>query len=145
MNRQAYTILATILITASLSFSARAQCSTIHSRADIPFQFSAGEKTLPSGHYTVTCQDSGPGSGIIRLTGAKARVGLAMFSVYGKSADHGKLVFRRHGNRYFLAQVWAAGEETGLQVTKSRAEREAALELAGNQREYEIIALNFER
>ena len=48
MKRQVYTTIAAILLTSCLNIPAKAQCRDIQSVANIPFQFSVGEKTLPA-------------------------------------------------------------------------------------------------
>ena len=37
---------------------------------------------------------------------------------------HGKLVFHRYGDQWFLFQIWPAGINTGREITSSRLERE---------------------
>jgi hypothetical protein len=46
--------------------------------------------------------------------------------------DVATLVFHRYGDQYFLFQVWPAGEQTGRQFFKSKAEREAQRNEAAN-------------
>jgi hypothetical protein len=40
------------------------------------------------------------------------------------AADHGYLVFDRYGDKYFLRQIWTAGNTAGLECPKTRVERE---------------------
>jgi len=42
-----------------------------------------------------------------------------------KAPDHGSLSFDRAGDKYYLRQIWTAGNSTGLECPKSRAEKEA--------------------
>jgi len=141
MKKQVYTTIAAILITSCLNIPAKAQCADIQSVANIPFQFSVGEKTLPAGQYRVTCMNSGYGAGVIHLSNSNGAVGATAASVTGKAKDHARLVFHRYGDRYFLVQAWAAGEELGLEITKSRAERELQRELATVKPSSETVAL----
>jgi len=53
-------------------------------------------------------------------------------AVKSHAADHGSLVFDRYGDKYFLRQIWTAGETGGLECPKSRAEKES-LEAKNNQ------------
>jgi hypothetical protein len=46
----------------------------------------------------------------------------------------------RTGNHYFFAEAWVDGENSGLQVSKSRAERSAEREIAGMAK-IEAVAL----
>ena len=54
MKKQAYTMIAMIVLVGSMAVAAQAQTSG-HARliANIPFQFKVGNKTLPAGEYTV--------------------------------------------------------------------------------------------
>ena len=59
-----------------------------------------------------------------------------------KSADKTKLVFNQYGNRYFLSQIWVAGETRGHQLPKTSREKEMARDVAQNltQGRVEIMA-----
>lgn len=142
MNRQTYTVMATILIAGCMAASARAQCGSIESTANIPFQFTAGQTALPAGQYRITCDASGYGPGVVSLTNGSARVKLVAVTVIGKAKERGVLVFHRYGDRYFLAQFWPAGEEMGERLPESRAERQLERELASVKAGDEKVALN---
>ena len=142
MKKQTYTVMATILIAGCLAVSAKAQCGSVESTANIPFQFTAGQTTLPAGEYRITCQSSGYGPGSVRLRNGARGVNLVALTVIGKAREHGVLVFHRYGSRYFLAQFWSAGEEMGQGLPKSRAERELERELASAAPDKQVIALN---
>jgi hypothetical protein len=97
-------------------------------KADVSFDFAAGNQTLPAGEYTVDHMIAG--RVILKSVDQKRGIlvlGNAIRSV-GSQKDS-KLVFHRYGNRYFLAEVWASATDSGNQVPKSRLERE----LAGGQ------------
>lgn len=142
MKRQAYTMIAVLILFGCLAVSAKAQCGSMQSIANIPFQFSAGQTMLPAGQYSITCSNSGQPLVLIRSTtdGNDAAM-MLMITVSGKAQDRGKLVFRRYGNRYFLAQVWTVGTGRGLELPKSRVERLAEREPAGIKPKSEAIAL----
>lgn len=96
--------------------------------ATIPFAFAAGGMTFPAGEYRVEKLAQGSAMLLIRHTDRSA----AMI-VRSNAADAGsrqtqsKLVFHRHGNRYFLSQVWVAGYTQGRELPESAAEKELAL------------------
>ena len=116
---------------------ASAQGQTLGSRvkADIPFDFSIGDKKLPSGTYSVgrarqnsddvviSVEDEGGRSKAIRMSIPVLNVNIT---------EKAKLVFRRYGDQYFLYQVWPAGGATGRQFPRSRSERELRQNLAAN-------------
>jgi hypothetical protein len=54
MKKQAYTMIAMIVLVGALAVAAQAQTNgRIALIANIPFQFSIGSKSLPAGEYTV--------------------------------------------------------------------------------------------
>ena len=54
MKRQAYTMIAMIVLVGSMAVAAKTQTNgRTQLIANIPFQFSVGDKTLPAGEYTV--------------------------------------------------------------------------------------------
>src|SRR5207302_2558016 len=54
MKKQAYTLIALLVLVGSMAVAARAQGgSRTQLVATIPFEFSIGDKTMPAGEYTV--------------------------------------------------------------------------------------------
>jgi hypothetical protein len=114
-------------------------------RANIPFDFSVGNKTLPAGVYTVATmttpslllirREDGRTGALIQTQGVQAR----------REQDQTRLVFRRYGDHYFLAQVWTAGDSNGRELWKSRTERELiksrSNDLAKNAVEPEVVCI----
>jgi len=97
-------------------------------KADIPFDFIVGNKTLPAGTYHVQCA----ANRVVTLFGID-RKGAAMVMTqaqYSTTPAAGKLIFTRYDNSYFLSQVWRPGVNTGGLVPKSKTEREMALKTA---------------
>ena len=82
MKKQAYMMIAMVVLFGCMAISARAQClSRTQSSAKIPFQFSAGQKSLPAGEYTVECLNPEHGMLTIRSADRKAGVILSMIPV----------------------------------------------------------------
>jgi len=129
MKKRASTILSMasllILLGASAAFA-----GSIEIRADIPFDFVAGNKMLPAGTYNV----SRPATGTLQIRNHKLDHGIATVLVNAmesaKTQSSTRLIFNRYGDRYFLSQVWTVGRATGDSVPKSSQERELAKELA---------------
>jgi len=142
VKKQLYLTIATILVAGSLGVSAMAQCANMNSTANIPFQFSAGETTLPAGQYSISCLNAGSGLPLILISGERSKVVMQTTPRSGKAKEEGSLVFHRYGDRYFLAQMWAAGDEMGLALPGSRAESQLKRELAGTKPKEEFVALN---
>lgn len=96
--------------------------------ATIPFAFAAGAANLPAGDYGVKVAEA---NGMLRLTNLDNPKVSAFVpaNAAGSSGiqDHSKLIFNRYGDRYFLSQVWTAGNSTGKQLRKSAREKESAM------------------
>jgi hypothetical protein len=144
MKKQAYTMIAMIILVGSIAAEARAQNSShTELRANIPFQFNVGDKTLPAGEYTVRQLNLRSDRAVlqIRRKDGSASVMVQMNFVNGRARESAKLTFHRYSNEYFFAEAWVDGDATGLGAPKSRAERAAEAETAGLKGRSENIAL----
>lgn len=124
-------IIALAFVTA-LASSAQARGKMI--RADIPFDFIVGDKTLAAGRYSVAQMMSNSGGGILVKSreGNESALRLSLAVLGNTPRQKTSLTFRRYGNAYFLSQVWLSGLSEGREVLKSKAERAAGRELARN-------------
>ena len=131
MQKYAYQVLTALTLVAWLMVPAT-QAQSIMLKADIPFNFVVGDQQLPSGEYHVKQLQPGViqvqdqvtrSSAIVMTTGVQT----------GKTSDVGKLVFNRYGANYFLSRIWAPSSIMGRQLTKSRLEREVAVNFALGQ------------
>src|SRR5438874_1239864 len=127
MKRQVLTFV-TVLATLLVSGSAFAQ--TIKVKANIPFNFVVSGKTMPAGFYMIQSMGSQDGKTLLVSNDDKAEKALinAISAELLQPSDHTKLVFHQHAGRYFLSQIWVAGENRGHQLPKSRREAEVALD-----------------
>ena len=144
MKRNAYIMIAMIVLVGSLAVTANAQIgSRTQLIANVPFDFSVGGQTLPAGEYTVRQMTPDSGSAIVQLRSrdGHSRALVQMNSVIGKVNDCALLIFHRYGNRYFFAQAWTPGYSEGLQAQKTRAERAAQREIASLNTQAETVAL----
>jgi hypothetical protein len=104
---------------------AYSQVGPIVIRGDIPFDFTVVDKTLPAGNYDVK---NVMGSAVeflhIRGTENQEQAGFLAIAVE-KTGKLGKpmFVFRRYGDKYFLAVIWA-GVGTERELPKSYQERQ---------------------
>jgi hypothetical protein len=95
-------------------------------KVNIPFAFSAENHSLPEGEYlvlTVTPERS------IRIVSADGKHTAIVNTLpnYAKSpSESSRLVFRRYGNEYFLAQVWTAGQNVARNPLSSKRAMEIA-------------------
>jgi hypothetical protein len=140
MKRQAFSLIS--LLSLLLVGSAIAQ--TVHVRGNIPFNFAVGSKTFPAGTYDIASVDSLDGK-ILLLQARDGNASMMLNSNTAenlKPADKTKLIFNQYGNRYFLSQIWVAGETCGHQLPKTSREKELARDVAKDftQRRVEIVA-----
>jgi hypothetical protein len=95
-------------------------------RARIPFAFTAGTTTLPSGTYTIQRADFSQGILMIRTLNKGVMV-ISQKGYGAGSREKSRFVFRRYGRQYFLREVWF-NEAGGFALPETRQEREAASE-----------------
>ena len=104
-----------------------ASAQTIHMNADIPFNFILNGATLPAGEYSVTSMDvRGQVLSISDLKSHHNNLIMSNSCRSLKAATKTKLVFHRYGDRYFLKQIWVAGNNAGRELATSRREEEVA-------------------
>lgn len=101
-------------------------------RADIPFDFVVGNKTLAAGKYSVGQITTNSDGGILVKSrdGGHSALRLTNAVLVKAPRPRTSLTFLRYGNTYYLSQVWISGSAEGLQVIRSKAERAADRELA---------------
>ena len=94
--------------------------------ADIPFGFMVRGTTLPAGEYTIRRLASvNPSVMEIRSADGKERLIFLVESVQAnKESDQTKLIFDRVGDRYFLSEIFEVGDRSGVELEKSRDERD---------------------
>jgi hypothetical protein len=148
MKKQAYTLIAMLVLVGSLTVAAQAQTNShIALIANIPFQFSIGNQSLPAGEYTLRSINGDVFNVVLRIQSrdGKNSAILVTDNVEGKAQDRARLVFHRYGKQYFFAQAWVDGDSAGLQVRKSRAERAAESELAAIKMANESVVVTARR
>jgi len=125
---RAVTMLVSIIVFAfATAVATTAQSGGNTLRADIPFDFVVGNKTLSAGQYRLN-QISADGSGLsVRNSNGRHNAIRLTNPVTAKApTKKSMLTFRRYGNTYFLAQIWVSGSAEGREMIKSTAERDLA-------------------
>ncbi len=108
----------------ALAAAAAVQAQTSLVTANVPFNFYMGSSAMAQGSYWVGECSHGPVVCMKSADGAKAALS---HSIEAKTPnDAAKLVFRRYGDTYFLAEIWTGGSATGLALSPSAREREIA-------------------
>lgn len=116
---------AVLMTLAAAVASASAQSFTAI-RANIPFDFTVGGKTLPAGNYTVQRGNSSSAETLLirSVDGKAGAFGLTNAVQARTPSVQTKLIFHRYGNTYFLSEVWTDGDGIGRRLPESRSERE---------------------
>jgi hypothetical protein len=96
--------------------------------ATIPFQFIVGGKSLEPGRYAVRSVSNDVL--LIQSKGRSSAMNLTSAISANKASAETRLVFHRYGERYFLSEVWTAGETSGHRLFKCRLERSLERETA---------------
>ena len=97
-------------------------------RANVPFDFTVGNKLLPAGTYTIKEQSNH----VILITNHDKPIA-ALSLVNGdsnRSPNGGKLKFHRYGSQYFLSEILCEQANMSLQVPTSDTEKKTALQEA---------------
>ena len=127
MKRLLHLTIAIMIVYGVFAINGQAQTNVSPTmRADVPFTFTVGDKTLPAGVYTVSILNPNSDRKTLQIRNENGRVS-AIVQTFGANsslaARNPKLVFRRYGDRYFFAQAQMAGDDTSLAANKTRAER----------------------
>jgi hypothetical protein len=107
-------------------------------RVKIPFNFVAGQVSLPAGDYMVQpANDGSPALILHRMDGDRSASAIVMTNPAEASTwkSNSSLVFRVYGEGYFLSQVWTIGNTSGRQLRTSLIEKQ----LAKNETPHEIV------
>src|ERR1041384_6947693 len=108
--------------------TARAQ-SSAPLTTTIPFDFYVGDRLMPAGEY-VTVVDVQLHQIVMLPADSPGRGALGLYFLISKERnevpDGSNLVFNKYSSdRIFLARIWHDGVRTGVELPKSRREREA--------------------
>ncbi|HEU5452814.1 MAG TPA: hypothetical protein VFU76_12550 [Terriglobales bacterium] len=115
MNRFSRSLTLALAIAASLTAAAQ---SRVVLKANVPFAFSAHERTFAPGAYSVR----EIGANLLRLENGKGE-GVTVLVVGQSPSDQPKLVFHRYAEKIFLAEI--DGPLSGGIVDRSAGERAA--------------------
>ncbi len=110
-----------------LLVGASASAQTVNMKVNVPFNFIVNGATLPSGEYNIQgLGTAGNAMSIVSSDKSVKSLALAGRCESLKTSEQTKLVFHRYGDRYFLSQIWMAGNNAGHEIPKSRRESEVA-------------------
>ena len=90
-------------------------------RADIPFEFTVGKKTLPAGEYRISLPATGSAPQVVFKSADGRSFSMAMTNWVssGKMENEGGLVFLKAGDKNVLYQVFD-GREIGQEIVSAK-------------------------
>ena len=91
-------------------------------QATIPFDFTIGSKSFTPGKYLLRPEVMQSVLAVQSVDGKSGAMTLTR-PVQASKMSSARLIFNRYGDRYFLSQVWANGNQ-GRELLPSSAERE---------------------
>jgi len=124
MKKQLFALLGLGLLFATAS----AYAQTAALKANIPFNFIVTGKSLPAGEYAIRSLSTSERVLVIRGSDKSANMVMANPCESARPSDKTKLVFHRYGDRYFLSQIWTAGNSSGAELPQSPREAEVAMD-----------------
>lgn len=134
MKQQAFTTLFKLSLLVMLATTSAYSQTQSPMRANIPFDFTIGSKTLRAGKYILervnrqTIQETV----LIRSVDGKAVMLVRTTPTQSKSTpEQTRLIFNYYGEQYFLSNLITAGEDLGLAFPKSRLERALEQQFVG--------------
>jgi hypothetical protein len=124
MKKQLLTLLGLGLLFATAS----AYAQTAALKANIPFNFIVAGKSLPAGEYTIQSVSTSDRVLVIRGSETSPNMVMTNSCESARPSDRTKLVFHRYGDRYFLSQIWTAGNSSGAELPQGTREAEVAMD-----------------
>ena len=124
MERKIFGVLSVLATTVFLALpTVQAQSRLI---ANVPFDFHVGKKAMAAGSYEVLCMSEQVDLVNDMDTGAAAFVVKAIH-IQAMHDEDAKLVFNKYGNQSFLSQIWDGRSNVGIELPKSKREKELVL------------------
>jgi hypothetical protein len=135
MKKKVFSVMgASCLLALFAAANVQAQLPGTALRATIPFDFRVRGKTFPAGEYEINRFSDAP-DGLV-VSSINRNHERAIFEtepvVAKRRAGKSEIVFHKYGDRYFLAEVFAGGGQTGRELAVSREERSLRREMASN-------------
>jgi hypothetical protein len=114
------------LVVVGGSAGVRAQQAERVVKFEAPFAFEVENNKLPAGEYTVLVQ-----AGWLLIQGKDGKeaahaLTMPVVSRGQKTVAKSHVVFHNYQGRYFLAEIWASGQEKGRELLETREEQQLA-------------------
>jgi len=91
-------------------------------KANVPFDFTVGNKLVPAGAYTI----SAPSYGVIEIQNRDRHVTLLSTTMPdARQSKTSVLVFNKYGDQYFLSEILCSEANMNMAVPPSKTEKRA--------------------
>ena len=122
-------------LAAALALAVAANAQVMHTvLIRVPFDFVAGNKQMPAGRYTVSRVKSDAETALVIRSEDGRSAAVVLTNTGEANPGAAALVFRQHGERYFLAEVSLPGTASVRELPRTGAERRLERELAEQQK-----------
>jgi hypothetical protein len=94
-------------------------------KANVPFNFTVGNRTVPAGTYTISSDMADPD--LVAIRNYAKKVGVMSLGQPGESNPRhdNTLVFHKYGNQYFLSEIRSADAAMNIHFATTKAEKRA--------------------
>jgi hypothetical protein len=106
-------------------------------QVNVPFNFTAGNKLLPPGTYTITLVSAGAIE--IRNRAQHISIGTVVLPDNRESENGGELVFARYGNQYFLHEISCPFASMNVSLPATRSEKRVRMQEAMVQNASQVL------
>jgi len=97
----------------------------VNMRANIPFDFHAGDKVMPAGEYQI--HGEGTWVTVHPVNGGKPVTTFTTISAVGADPNRAaQLDFQRYGDTYFLKAIWKGHSADGRELVPEASEKKLA-------------------
>ncbi len=125
MKKQVLTVVATLALLVPMAIIGFAGLNS-RVRVTVPFDFNVGSKQMKAGKYSVDQFKTTMGA-MIRNLDDNDVVNFNSINITDRANQaNARLVFSRYGDQYFLRNVYDGTSGQGIELPKSKAEREAS-------------------
>jgi hypothetical protein len=99
-------------------------------QATVPFDFTVGNKLLPSGTYTIQQKSMNTNVIVIRSRDKPIAVLSLVTRDSNKGPNGGKLLFHKYGGQYFLSEILCDQAAMNVEIPRSKTEKRVQLQQA---------------
>ena len=123
MKKRTFAVIFALFISIVINAGQTYAQSTPGIRVDVPFDFSANNRTLPAGTYIINSPTDSRLMWRVRSADQKPGAFLQVSSLTGvQESDNSRLTFRRYGDRYFLISFKTSSYQVDLPTSRSEKE-----------------------